>query len=83
MLLFVISVFLYVGFVYIVTSQSVPLPILSRRQNASSIHRCLAAILLWPLAGFLFFWLGVFLNWMGQILMMPVGVAVRLVMMLW
>jgi hypothetical protein len=82
MILFLVSVLLYAAFVYVVTFHPLPIPWARRRHEMSAGSRFAAAVIFWPLAGFVLFFLGLLVSYIGKILMLPLGVAVSVFMQL-
>jgi hypothetical protein len=81
MLLFLFSVLLYGVFVWFIASRPVRPWNLNRRTGP--VARGVIAFIVWPLVGFLLFWIGILAIRVGEIMMLPVGVGLRLFRILW
>lgn len=70
-----VSLILYGVFVYAVASRRLLPPLAGPRRTTSTATRCVTALIMWPILGFLLFWFGVLASTVGGIMMLPVGVA--------
>lgn len=74
--LFLFSVLLYGLFVWFVVNR--PVRTWNLNHRTSPALRAGIALIAWPLVGFLLYWLGVFASFVGQVMMLPVGVGWKL-----
>jgi hypothetical protein len=76
MLLLLFSTLLYGVFVWFVVARPVRPWNLNRQPRP--IARGVTALIAWPLIGFVLFWLGIFVVRIGEVMMLPAGVTLRL-----